>query len=51
VEEVEKRTMDVLTMKDALAAPAGTNTLEGTLAAPLLVLPGSLFPWRIAIRQ
>ena len=37
VEEVEKRTMDVLTVKDALAAPAGTNTLKGTLAAPLLL--------------
>ena len=28
--------MDVLTVKVALVAPAGTNTLEGTRAAPLL---------------
>ena len=34
--EVERRTMDVLTVKVALVAPAGTNTLEGTRAAPLL---------------
>ena len=31
------RTIDVLTVKDALVAPAGTITLDGTLAAPLLV--------------
>jgi hypothetical protein len=37
VEEVEMRTMDVLTGKDALVAPAGTTTLDGTLAAPLLL--------------
>jgi len=37
VAEVEIRTMDVLTVKDALVAPAGTITLEGTLAAPLLL--------------
>jgi len=36
VAEVEKRTPDVLTMKLALLAPAGTITLEGTLAGPLL---------------
>ena len=35
--EVEMRTMDVFTVKVALLAPAGTNTLEGTLAAPLLL--------------
>ena len=35
VAEVEKRTKDVLTVKVALVAPAGTVTLEGTLAAPL----------------
>jgi hypothetical protein len=29
------RTKDVLTVKVALVAPAGTVTLEGTLAAPL----------------
>jgi len=37
VAEVEIRTMDVLTVKDALVAPAGMNTLEGTRAAPLLL--------------
>ncbi len=37
VEEVEMRTKDVLTVKVALVAPAGTITLEGTLAAPLLL--------------
>ena len=29
--------MDVLTVKDALVAPAGTNTVGATLAAPLLL--------------
>jgi hypothetical protein len=29
--------MEVFTVKVALAAPAGTNTLEGTPAAPLLL--------------
>ena len=37
VVEVDKRTMDVFTVKVALVAPAGTVTLEGTLAAPLLL--------------
>ena len=37
VAEVETRTADVLTVKVALLAPAGTITLEGTLAAPLLL--------------
>jgi hypothetical protein len=37
VAEVETRTKDVLTVKVALLAPAGTNTLGGTLAAPLLL--------------
>ena len=37
VEEVEMSTKDVLTVKVALVAPAGTITLEGTLAAPLLL--------------
>jgi hypothetical protein len=37
VAEVETRTMDVLTVKVALVAPAGTITLDGTLAAPLLL--------------
>lgn len=35
--EVEMRTTDVRTVKDALVAPAGMNTLVGTLAAPLLL--------------
>jgi len=37
VEEVDKRTIDVFTVKVALVAPAGTVTLEGTPAAPLLL--------------
>ena len=37
VAEVEMRTKDVLTVKVALVAPAGTVTLDGTLAAPLLL--------------
>ena len=37
VAEVEMRTKDVLTVKLTLLAPAGTITLEGTLAAPLLL--------------
>lgn len=37
VTEVEKRTIDVFTVKVALVAPAGTVTLEGTLAALLLL--------------
>lgn len=37
VAEVEMRTMDVWTVKVALLAPAGTSTLKGTLAAPLLL--------------
>ena len=37
VTEVETRTTEVLTANVALVAPAGTNTLEGTLAAPLLL--------------
>src|SRR5260370_32876576 len=35
--EVVTRTMDVFTRKVALVAPAETVTLEGTLAAPLLL--------------
>jgi len=35
--EVEKRTIDVFTGNVALVAPTGTVTLEGTLAAPLLL--------------
>jgi hypothetical protein len=37
VDEVERSTIDVLTVKLALLAPAGMNTLPGTLAAPLLL--------------
>jgi len=37
VEEVEIKTRDVRIAKEARVAPAGTNTLEGTLAAPLLL--------------
>jgi hypothetical protein len=37
VAEVEIRTKDVLTVKVALVAPAGTVTVEGTLAAALLL--------------
>jgi hypothetical protein len=44
VEEVEMSTIDVLTVKDALLAPAGTSTLEGTLAAPLLLERTTLAP-------
>ena len=36
--EVEMRTADVFTVKVALVAPAGTVTLEGTVAAPVLLL-------------
>lgn len=36
--EVEKKTIDVFTVKVALVAPAATVTLEGTLAAPVLLL-------------
>lgn len=38
VEEVDIRTMDVFTVKVALVLPAGTVTLEGTLAAAALLL-------------
>ena len=37
VAEVDMRTIDVFTVKFALLLPAGTVTLEGTLAAPLLL--------------
>jgi hypothetical protein len=37
VAEVETRTTDVLTRNVALVAPAGISTLEGTLAALLLL--------------
>lgn len=38
VTEVEMRTIDVLTLKVALVAPAGIVTLEGTPATPALLL-------------
>ena len=41
---VEMRTMEVLTRKVALMAPAGTVTLEGTLAAPLLLESATCAP-------
>ncbi len=44
VEEVEMSTIDVLTVKDAALAPAGTITLEGTLAAPLLLKSATIAP-------
>jgi hypothetical protein len=44
VEEVEMRTMDVLTVKDPLVAPAGTTTPEGTLATPLLLESAIIAP-------
>ncbi len=44
VEEVVSKTRDVRTGKDARVAPAGTNTLEGTLAAPLLVESAMVAP-------
>jgi hypothetical protein len=37
IEEVGRSTTDVLTVKLTLLAPAGMNTLPGTLAAPLLL--------------
>jgi hypothetical protein len=44
VAEVEKRTADVLTVKEALVAPAGTVTLEGTWAAELLLESATCAP-------
>jgi hypothetical protein len=44
VEEVDTRTIAVLTRKDALVAPAVTSTLEGTLAAPLLLESATVAP-------
>ena len=37
VAEVDMRTIDVLTVKVALELPAGMVTMDGTLAAPLLL--------------
>ena len=44
VEEVEMRTINVSTVKDAVVAPAGTVTLEGTEAAPLLLESATTAP-------
>ena len=44
VEEVETSTIEVLTVKDAVLAPAGTTTLEGTRAAPLLLKSATTAP-------
>ncbi len=44
VTEVETRTAEVLTVNVALVAPAGTVTLEGTLAAPLLLASATCAP-------
>jgi hypothetical protein len=44
VADVERRTPDVLTVKVALLAPAGTVTLDGTLAAPLLLESATIAP-------
>ena len=42
--EVDKRTPVVFTVKVALVTPAGTVTLEGTLAAPGLLLESMTCP-------
>ena len=42
--EVETRTPEVLTVNVTLVAPAGTVTLEGTLAAPLLLESATCAP-------
>jgi hypothetical protein len=44
VDDVEMRTIDVFTLKDARAAPAGTVTREGTEAAPLLLESATVAP-------
>jgi hypothetical protein len=44
VTEVETRTTEVLKVNVALVAPAGTVTLEGTLAAPLLLASTTCTP-------
>jgi hypothetical protein len=56
VAEVERRTTDVLTVKVALVAPAGTVTVEGTRAAAVLSLesvtcepPGGAGPLNVTV--
>jgi hypothetical protein len=56
VAEVEMRTTDVLTVKVALVAPAGTVTVEGTRAAAVLSLesvtcepPGGAGPLNVTV--
>lgn len=44
VEEVETRTTNVLTLNEPLVAPAGMITLDGTLAAPLLLASATCAP-------
>lgn len=44
VVDVATTTMDVFTVKVALVAPAGTVTLDGTLAAPLLLTSATVAP-------
>ena len=44
VAEVDMRTIDVSTVKVALVLPAGTVTLGGTLAAPLLLESATCAP-------
>src|SRR5258708_32317669 len=44
VTEVDTATTEVLTANVALVAPAGTVTLEGTLAAPLLLASATCAP-------
>jgi len=46
VAEVDMRTIDVFNVKVALVLPAGTVTLEGTLAAPLLLESVTCAPLR-----
>jgi hypothetical protein len=56
VTEVENRTVDVFTVKVALAAPAAMVTLGGTRAAPVLLLermtwapPAGAGPLRVTV--
>ena len=44
VADVATTTIDVFTVNVALVAPAGTATLDGTLAAPLLLASATFAP-------